>query len=746
MEMVPAGNDVGFANQGTIDWTQLARSTVQFQVSILARLAAADISPMTLVVGHGICSNFTMSHKGRMRVLEGLEGLHSTSALGKVIWFGLGVQHVVRRLAETDQGVTLITLCGSLSAVLSPNTSAAILMALCQESGAPEELRPSPQQWKNLLDVCSPALRPTQFARIAEKLMSFATLQQEHEAYDHNDIADALSAIGRLSTGALQSITLAGGRPCGWLAALGHHFFGLDVQIRTADGITVYDSAKHGSSVQIRVLYGQHDGNVVDLASTTYFIRSSHSFFTSRVERLDSIISGTLPWDCCLSSAFGATFSRLLHEDIHYLRLVYLAGRVFEGLANAEPNRLFSFVDFQAWVGYRRSQRGRDFLGSTMSWFAELNGQQDDMVNIPEYTLDEAIAAYDSHLREISEKCACSRCVLEEPKYVYCLPALAETIIYIVWNLCSLDIHKGLEPYRSGLCFIHDLQSGEGSGPGYPTRTGYKNRSPKYMENLLPQLGMASVYHTGKFLFTSQLYPEKRTSFSATSVAGLAFYLDLLREVSDRPEDASLIHVVPGCIETPSGRRFDYVYDQHETSSSGIFFFTRLGHPGFHVPNYCKTYEAQAPQAWSPSSDLAMGIGSLDVKASILVEESAYGLKAEFHFSGKQGHCNVGVYMLFIEILRTTGLVHCSHRNCPPLNPPLQGIAIVDGEGRLPTLPDRKTIYLYRLSGNVLARCIGLLVGIRSPLDPVFLRQRECIPCCIKAAENTRTRPCSLIL
>lgn len=90
------------------------------------------------------------------------------------------------------------------------------------------------------------------------------------------------------------------------------------------------------------------------------------------------------------------------------------------------------------------------------------------------------------------------------------------------------------------------------------------------------------------------------------------------------------------------------------------------------------------------------------------VLKSLHGLMAEFNFSAKQGRCNVGVYTLFTQILRITGKVRCLHRNWPPLNPPLPGIIIVDGEGDLPTEPDQDMIHLYRLSGNPLARCFGL--------------------------------------
>ncbi len=54
----------GFSQQGTIDWVQLSNTTVSASVAVLARLSAANIHPMTLVVGQALCMNFKLSLKG----------------------------------------------------------------------------------------------------------------------------------------------------------------------------------------------------------------------------------------------------------------------------------------------------------------------------------------------------------------------------------------------------------------------------------------------------------------------------------------------------------------------------------------------------------------------------------------------------------------------------------------------------------------------------------------------------------
>lgn len=155
MAMELSGGPSSFINQGTIDWQQLAKSVVEFQVSFLGRLAAADIAPFTLLVGQNNSAIFRLSDSGRKRLIEGLKSLYSFSSVGQIVWFGFGIKHVVRQLAETDQGLTFITLCGCLSELHPTKACASILMELAEDCGAPSELRPSPHQWINMVDACS---------------------------------------------------------------------------------------------------------------------------------------------------------------------------------------------------------------------------------------------------------------------------------------------------------------------------------------------------------------------------------------------------------------------------------------------------------------------------------------------------------------------------------------------------------------------------------------------------------------
>ncbi|KAK4246731.1 hypothetical protein C7999DRAFT_32881 [Corynascus novoguineensis] len=99
-------------------------------MSVLAHLAAADIMPNTVMVGQQMVSMSILSTRGMQRLTDAPERMHSCSSIGDAIWFGFGIQHIVREMARTAQGVTLIALCGSLAEIHPPNACATILMKL----------------------------------------------------------------------------------------------------------------------------------------------------------------------------------------------------------------------------------------------------------------------------------------------------------------------------------------------------------------------------------------------------------------------------------------------------------------------------------------------------------------------------------------------------------------------------------------------------------------------------------------
>ncbi|KAM5513575.1 ankyrin repeat-containing protein [Fusarium oxysporum f. sp. phaseoli] len=740
-----------FDQQGSIDWIQLARMSVSAPISVLARVSAADVSPLTIVVGQEISSLFKLSTAGHERLAKALSELRSFSAIGDAIWFGFGIKHLVRVLAETNKGLTLLTLCGCLAEIHTQKACAEILIKLAYVSGAPDELRPSASQWINLVGACSGTLKSTTFGCIAQQFMAFYGGYVFAEYLDDAEgVARAFLAVAHVSSGALESVTLTGGRSCGWIAAMGFYFLGLDVEIRSPDNVSIYKSTPNEDSVRILVIYGTSlASDQIQVNCTAYFIKSIDSLVSSYEERFDSIMCGTIHWESSLSRTFGIPFEKLLGAKIEFGALVGYAARVFQGLANSEASSIFDVHDRISWFGFQTSQYGHGFANALVSFFPELSQLAPHIHVDMQMSLDASVGAYEEASNALSAICGSDCCSGGVHSSFggrgYCLPVLAETIISLVWNLSALQLHADLKPYHSGLRFLYELHAGRAStDASFGERYGAGKNNGSYwgdITDLVRLLDLASVYHTAQFLFTTNLYPLKRRSaLTAVSVGGLCFYFDILRNVSDRPEKAMVLHVVPGVIQTTAGREYQFIADKTAAWSEGLLGFDWRDNSSFEATAEFKTdYQAKVTETVGgnisiPSLDMDTGSSDLDVR--LFIEESAGGLLVDLHFISLAGTCRVGAYTMLKEIIENSGLVHCAHRNCARLDQFSCDISTLDGEGCRPEGLQGK-LHVRRLVGNTLARCVGLLVN-REWTEPAILRGRECIPYCIRTAINLR--------
>ncbi|KAG5771756.1 hypothetical protein H9Q72_001825 [Fusarium xylarioides] len=706
-----------FEQQGSIDWVQIARMSVSVPISILRALGE----------------------------------LKSFSAIGDVIWFGFGIKHIVRVLAETGKGLTCLTLCACLSEIHTPKACAEILIRLADVCDGPDDLRPSASQWINLVEACSGALRLTTFSCIAEQFMSFHRPYVRDDYTDEaGDVSKALLAVARVSSGVLSSVTLTGGRSCGWIAAIGFYFLGLEVEIRNADNASIYKSTADDEAIRLIVIYGTgQSSNQVEIRSAAYFIKSIDSVMSSFEQRFDSIISGAVPWDSCLSTTFGDSFRKLMDARQDFGRLMGAAARVFEALTNSDTGGIFSYDDCISWFGFQPGQYGHGFSYSATSLFPELLILGPCIDVETDMSVDDAVEAYNQASGELASTCNCHHCSRDHsrPMKRYCLSVLAETIIFLIWNVSALQLDADLKPYRSGLRFIYQLHSGRAmTDTGFGQRYGVNGHVAYWGDvvHLVRLLDLASVYHTAQFLFTNHLYPlQTHKAFTAASVGGICFYFDILRNVSDRPEEAMKLHVVPGVIQTNTGRQYPCIADKTGTRSRGLLGFDWGDYRSYSkkdATQHRTDYQASVTQTLGGNISipiLAMDTGSSDLKVKLLIEESTGGLLVDLYLCGSAGACRVGAYSMLKEIIENSGLVECHHRNCAQMDQISSPISVVDGEGCVSGNVQPR-IYLRRLAGNPLARCVGLLVDREWNETPI-LRQRECIPCCIRTAANLRS-------
>ena len=135
----------------------------------------------------------------------------------------------------------------------------------------------------------------------------------------------------------------------------------------------------------------------------------------------------------------------------------------------------------------------------------------------------------------------------------------------------------------------------------------------------------------------------------------MCFYLDILLEVSDRPEQLALLHVMPGCIETADGRTYSKLVDGVSKTITH-----RAPKPFMTSSVFHKSYSASMVQSFvSMKGDLALDTGSQNLKVFLVMHESIRELYANFRICGEGGVSEVGISTLCDLMLSSSGLVHC---------------------------------------------------------------------------------------
>ena len=201
-------------------------------VAIVGRLAAAGIESLTVAVGQILCNRVPIGAHGEKVLMESMGKLKSFSAFGDVVWFGIGIRHVLRSLVHTSQGASCVALCAALAECNSRKASALVLYEMAKRSGSPQELSPSISQWEAMIKTCASIFTPSTFGVRVQQLLRLGgyniTLS---EASDPRDIADALFAVGSVATGEIASVKISGVASCVWVAAYADYVLGMRVHM-----------------------------------------------------------------------------------------------------------------------------------------------------------------------------------------------------------------------------------------------------------------------------------------------------------------------------------------------------------------------------------------------------------------------------------------------------------------------------------------------------------------------------------
>jgi len=679
-------------------------------------------------------------------VQDASKNLTWCSSIGDAIWFGFGIQHPIRLLAQTTISYSTIALCASLADIaLTTEVAAMILAELADIQNVPEDLRPSLQQWQAILSCCTGSLKATPFGRIAGYFTRLCEKPMQ-QVGDVRDVAKALMAISRLSKGTATSITLVGNGICGWLAAFGHWFFGLEVEIRHADGTALFRAVPESTVVQISVVYGEPTADL-QVSEISYIIRDMDDI----LETSYRLNLGQVAWTEAIGTTFGSVGDSLLEARHSFGLLVGSAAKIFAAFSEADPEvlRLLSpsslkesygyeddgnsknpFRYSQHWLGYAYRSHGQGYINYAVEVFPEMQGMKEIMEMALRRPLHQAIANYETASINLTNICTCKACSQNNPEseYIYdtCVYRLAEAIITIVWHLSLVYLDAEIHPLRISPEIVVDNWS-LSSERRNVTNIGditpllaslqlditLQTVELLFAGNLLHLWNRAQRPVNGNLIMGPPMKGPARCSYGICFVMGI-----LTGNVSAGPDQRYLLHIMPGDIMLKSGAQFQRVEDGHAPSVD------------YPAGNY------QPPTDTMTEKDT----GCKTIIVDLLVKETFHSLVMSLHFRLPSGtSTRVGPEELERRLYARIRLVQCRRdSHCQVLQPPYRSTFTADGEGKLCVNEDREAgreVVIRQLADNVLARYVSLLTcdDASANVGEIF-RRKECLSCCIKAA------------
>ena len=768
--LVPRDGSVGLQQQGTIDWTRMGSSIVRFSVDFLIRISNGGVEGITIHAAQAVLSKLKLSVEGEQRVHDAIGKLSAYSSINTALWFGFGIKHIIRQLAETEEGLNCIAICAALQEMYSTTDTAKILRELVHLSGAPARVMPSLRQWISFAEVCSGALASTDFGTHLHTISRSFLLQDSstlHRRSDIQHIANAINALIAVSNGTLENIRLLGGADCGWISAFAVWMLSLPVLIQDAAGNELYRFPEQSLlDPKLTVIFGDHSSASVKLVKKSFVVPSGdaliHEFDVEKhvVQGGDILSCGRVPWQSVLKDTFGNAARLLIDGPMTTScgTVLGCAARIFTVVLSDDPDFPNDHFVYRAvWKYIASSSHGRGFVNTVQQCLPEMTASS-KLMNAMEQAIGltyiNAVAAYEQHMMRIAEICTCKRCkpnsgwssddsetegiTSTQTSRTFCMVTLVECMIELVQILSQINPSHNILPARSGVENIYwhswirhwDQRKGDMKSYVYDCLLDQEDRSTLF---------------AAKALFEGRENERERVEASALATGGICFYYDILIGLSADQNQCRLIHLVPGRIEWQD-HLFNRIYDTP------------------HTPHGLRQLKLRGTEyrATLGTACLATSIPHLqestspDLKAELLIEDDeeresyTKTLLASYRFTTSQGWFCFTPFAMTNMISNAVTAKDCRGRTCGPL--PSFNICPTFGEGFINAndIPRHLALVLIahqNVPAQLVAVCQERTWGVtsRSCLQATdssgrrnYLQNKECLRCLVMRAIKER--------
>ncbi|KAL8878009.1 MAG: hypothetical protein Q9198_004093, partial [Flavoplaca austrocitrina] len=693
--------------------------------------------------GLALASQFRMSDGGRKRMDQAMQSLRGVPSLGRVLWFGFGVQSFVKMMGETQLGLNTVALCSCLTEVHSEELTARVLAELWKLDDYPEEYEPSHSQFLALVKACSGVVTFSAFNSNLDSMTghgrwSFRPDSDCLKASDAIDIASALYGLFQITRGKVERITLLGRNECAFIAAFASWLFDLKIYVEDDAGSVIFASQETlcKADAQVAITYTTKEQLTALQQSTTYLLPDGTDLISSDSYLSESRWILRVPWDGCLLRTFGSTFRKL--SGYAYTLGSFLGGtaRIYAALARGEPN--VGYFSRERFMGFSQLSYGQGFVYSVTSTFKEL-----ERVTSLESAMERALdSTFDSAYREVEQaaqglrnSCHCNSCSGrpspgEDSTWGDCLFALALTIRKLVTDLSCTD-RDGVLPVA-----VHGLEQHYGKNHdsykiwiSTPERTLVGMAVGLASETDSTNIDVPnseSILRDVRPLFDGSQGEQPNDMFVgivAKASSGICCYHECLRGVSSVAGAMRTIHVIPGHIERGMAQ-YDVVKDQaFDVRTPSITESLTLAKAETAIPKH-------EPVRLGKSEIKALATESSDYRHLLF----AYKVLLP---NGFIAQIQPGLFSR--NVLARTGMLTCYRSTkCK------QKLAIPCSTVKKGWMVPCSTRGLYYNSNLALclwsysediARCVAFDLQSNERLEArnTFLRRDECLPCCTES-------------
>ncbi|KAL8934735.1 MAG: hypothetical protein Q9211_005075 [Gyalolechia sp. 1 TL-2023] len=270
-----------------------------------------------------------------------------------------------------------------------------------------------------------------------------------------------------------------------------------------------------------------------------------------------------VPWQSVLRQTFGKQASILLRLKVDFGTAIGSASRMVLEYTKPQVD-VSAFLPPGGW-SHGAASYGSEFLHFVCATFPEIASSRDIMETASQRSFSEAVAAYQRTQERLRSTCECNVCHKTPEKITglgvrgkdICLPTLCGFVIQLAVDLSGTSVPPSLLPTRSGLELLYLRYSSHRVSQLEYARVQWEYVNRGFFVPTGPVWELMIVMFTG--YGNDNRFTHSETLASVTD--GLCVYLGVLNKLSDKPEEMHRIFLIPGRIETRTGRLYATLND-----------------------------------------------------------------------------------------------------------------------------------------------------------------------------------------